>query len=59
MAYGDFKDVPRRTATDIILRGKAFSISKNSKYQVLVQWFMDFLVRNPQVVLLHVHGQRP
>ena len=32
MAYGDFKDLIRRTASDKILRYKAFSIAKNPKY---------------------------
>ena len=32
MAYGDFKDIKRRTASDKILRNKAFNIAKNSKY---------------------------
>ena len=32
MAYVDFKDFSRRTASDKILRGKAFNIAKNSKY---------------------------
>ena len=32
MVYGDFKDVTRRTASDKILRVKAFNIAKNSKY---------------------------
>ena len=32
MAYGDFKDIKRRTASDKILRDKAFNIAKNSKY---------------------------
>ena len=32
MAYGDFKDIKRRTASDKILRDKAFNIPKNSKY---------------------------
>ena len=32
MAYGDFKDLPRRTASDNVLRDKAFNIAKNSKY---------------------------
>ena len=32
MAYGDFKDLARRTASDKILRDKAFNIAKNSKY---------------------------
>ena len=32
MAYGDFKDIKRRTASDKILRDKAFNTAKNSKY---------------------------
>ena len=32
MAYGDFKDLPRRTASDKILRDKTFNIAKNPKY---------------------------
>ena len=30
--YGDFKDLTRRTASDKILRDKAFNLAKNSKY---------------------------
>ena len=32
MAYGDFKDLKRRTASDKVSRDKAFNIAKNSKY---------------------------
>ena len=32
MAYGDFKDLTRGTASDKILRNKAFNIAKNAKY---------------------------
>ena len=32
MAYGDFKDLTRRTASDKILRDKVFNIAKNQKY---------------------------
>ena len=32
MAYGDFKDLPRRTASDNTLRDKAFNAAKNPKY---------------------------
>ena len=32
MAYEDFKDLKRRTASDKVLRYKAFSIAKNPKY---------------------------
>ena len=34
MAYGDFKDLSRRTASDKVLRDKAFNIDKHSKYDV-------------------------
>ena len=32
MAYGDFKDLARRTASDKVLRDKVFNIAKNPKY---------------------------
>ena len=32
MTYEDFKDLTRRTASDTILRDRAFNISKNPKY---------------------------
>ena len=32
MAYGDFKDLPKRTATDKVLRDKAFKIVSDQKY---------------------------
>ena len=32
MTYGDFKDLPRRTVSDIVLRHKAFNIAENPKY---------------------------
>ena len=32
MAYGDFKDSEKRTASDKVLRDKAFNIAKNTKY---------------------------
>ena len=32
MAYGDFKDIARRTASDKFLRDKAFNITRNPKY---------------------------
>ena len=33
MAYGDFKDFPRKTAADKLLHDKAFNIAKNTKYE--------------------------
>ena len=32
MAYGDFKDLARRAASDKVLRDEAFNIAKNPKY---------------------------
>ena len=32
MTYGDFKDLPRRKASDKVLRDKAFNIAKKPKY---------------------------
>ena len=32
MAYGDFRDLARRTTSDKVLRDKAFNIAKNPKY---------------------------
>ena len=32
MAYGDLKDLARRTASDKVLSDKAFNIAKNTKY---------------------------
>ena len=32
MAYGDFKDLTKRTAADEVLRDKAFNIAKDPKY---------------------------
>ena len=32
MAYGDFEDLPKRTAADKVLRDKVFNIAKDPKY---------------------------
>ena len=32
VSYGDFKDLARRTASDKVLRDKAFNIAKNPKH---------------------------
>ena len=32
MAYRDFKDLAKKTASDNVLRGKAFNLAKNPKY---------------------------
>ena len=38
MAYGDFKDLTRRTASDKVLCDKAFNIAKNPKYDEYTSW---------------------
>ena len=56
MAYGDFKDLKRRTASDKILRDKAFNIAKNPKYdgyqRGLASMFYKFFDKIPQEVVL-------
>ena len=32
MTYGDFKDLPSRTASDKVIRDKAFDVALNPKY---------------------------
>ena len=43
MAYGDSKDLPRRTASDKVLSHEAFNIAKNWKYDGL--WFITFFIK--------------
>ena len=51
MAYGNFKDFERRTASDKILRDKAFNIAKNPKYdgyqRGLTSMIYIFLIKSP------------
>ena len=50
MAYGDFKDLPRRAPSYKVLRDKAFNIAKNG----LIQWLIFFRIKSRQEVLLKV-----
>ena len=56
MAYGDSKDLTRTTASDKILRDKAFNIAKNLKYDGYQRGHssgsINFLVRKLLVVVL-------
>ena len=56
MAYGDFKDIARRTTSKKVLRDKAFNIAKNPKYdgyqRGLILWFTNLLIKTRQVVVL-------
>ena len=45
MAYGDFKDLTRRTASDKILRDKTFNIAKNLKYDGHQRGFTSIIYR--------------
>ena len=51
MAYGDFKDLKRRTASDKVLRDKAFNIAKNPRYDGY-QRGLSFLIKSLQVVVV-------
>ena len=47
MSYGNFRDLPRKTASDKASRNKAFTIAKVSMIDInvdLLRWFMNFLI---------------
>ena len=49
MAYGDFKDLNRRTFADKVFRDKAFNIAKYPKYdgyQRGLQWSINIFIKN-------------
>ena len=57
MAYGDFKDLARRRATDKVLKDKAFNIAKNLKYDEYQRGFVSmvykvFIKSQKEVVLI-------
>ena len=57
MAYRDFKDLNRNTASDKILREKAFNTAKNPKYDeyqcgLASMVYNFFLMKNLLVVVL-------
>ena len=57
MAYGDFKDLNRRTFVDKVFCDKAFDF-KDPKLmnikEVLLQWFIKFLIKKLLVVALQM-----
>ena len=59
MAYGDSKDLKRRTASDKFLTDKAFAIAKNPKYdgyqRGLASMVINFLIKSRKVVILVYH----
>ena len=58
MAYGDFKDLTRRTASDKILHDKHLILLKIQNItdikEVLLQWFTNFLIKKRLVVILEI-----
>ena len=56
MAYGDFKDLKRRTFSDKVLRDKAFNIAKILNMmdikEDLLLWFIKFLIKSRQVAVV-------
>ena len=46
MAYGNFKDFPRGTASDKVLRDKAFNIVKNPKYDGYQKGFASMVYKS-------------
>ena len=58
MAYGDFKYLTRRTASDKVLRDKVFSIAKSPKYDGYQRGLASMVYKffdkksTPQVVVL-------
>ena len=61
MAYGDFKDLKRRTASDKILRDKAFNTAKNPKYdgyeRRLASMFISFLIKSLLCVQINLYQE--
>ena len=61
MAYGDFKDLAKRTTLDKVLRDKAFDIASNPKYngykKGLASMVYKFFIKSLQVVglLIKLH----
>ena len=52
MAYGDFKDLNRRTASNKILLDKAINISKNPKYDGDQRGLVSMIYKKLLVVVL-------
>ena len=56
MAYGDFKDLAKRTASDKDLIFKAFNIAKIQNMmdieEILLLWFINILIKSPQIKVL-------
>ena len=49
MAYGGFKDLAKRTASDKVLRDKAFNIAKNPKYDGYQRVLVSMIIMRNQL----------
>ena len=45
MTYGDFKDLPQRTASDKLLRDKTFNVAKDPKYDGYQRGFASMVYK--------------
>ena len=58
MTYGDFKDLARRTASDKVLRDKAFNIANKPKYdgyqKGLAFMVYKFLIKSLKIMVLMI-----
>ena len=60
MAYGDFNDLLRGTASDRVVCDKAFDIAENPKSKKMDisadfrQWFINFFIKSLLVLILQV-----
>ena len=56
MAYGETKDLVKRTQSDKGLKDKAFKVATDPKYdgyqQDQLQWFINFLIKSLKEVVL-------
>ena len=63
MAYGEFKDLTRRIASDKVLRDKAFNITKYPKYNIYKRQIATIVYKvfDEKIVVepLHLLGQKP
>ena len=59
MAYGYFRDLARRTASDKVLRDEAFNIAKilniTDIKESLLPWFINLLIKSQNRVVLIYH----
>ena len=60
MAYGTYKDVPRRTVSDKVLRDKSYAIASNPKYngyqQRVASMFYKFFDKKSNKTTTHTRA---